>query len=113
MRLVLAALLLWSGCALAQHNHGAGHGEYQGWSSRKTANCCDNRDCGSLRDDEVRETETGTQVLIAGQWCPVLQMHRLVKGKSPDWSSAHACVQPNPTQQPCDRLLCFTNKGGF
>lgn len=97
----------------AQHNHAAGHGDYLNWSSRKVQNCCDNRDCGALTDDEVQETPNGTQVRIAGEWCPVLGMHYLTRGKSPDWNVAHACVSQNTYAQPCERLLCFTGKGGF
>ncbi len=113
MRLLLAAAL--AGVMLlpvqAQHNHNAGHGDYQGWSSQKVTNCCDDRDCGELKDDEIRQTETGPQVLISGQWCPVLREHYLVKGKSPDWSVAHACV--TRSGEGCNRLLCFSGPGGF
>lgn len=105
-------LLLMSGVS-AQHNHSSGHGEYQGWASGKVANCCDTRDCGELRESEVRETDNGTQVRIDGQWCPVLRQHYLVRGKSPDWSVPHACVSQSPHADPCERLLCFTPKGGF
>lgn len=99
--------------AQAQHNHAQGHGEYQNWSSRKTANCCNDRDCGILSDHEIRETPTGTEVLIGGEWCPVLPEHRLIRGKSPDWSWAHACINPAEYVPACGRLLCFTPKGGF
>lgn len=115
MRFVLA-LLLCATPALAQHNHDRGHNDYLDWASRLTGNCCSDKDCGSLKDDEIRETETGTEIKIGGEWCPVLPMHRIIRGKSPDWSVSHACVRPQqyfPDVRPCDRLLCFTGRGGF
>ena len=114
MRLIIAALVaVFSFQAQAQHNHGAGHDEYQGWASRKVSNCCNNQDCGALKPDEIRETDTGPQVLISGQWCPVLREHYLTRGRSPDWSTPHACVRQSQAIDPCDRLLCFTPSGGF
>lgn len=94
----------------AQHNHGAGHSEYMGWASRKVANCCDDRDCGMLSENEIRETKTGTEILIGGEWCPVLPEHWLTKGKSPDSSVAHACINPAEYTPACSRLLCFVPK---
>jgi hypothetical protein len=112
MRLLFAtAILALALPAFAQHNHGAGHDVYQGWASQKVANCCNNQDCGALNDDEVRETTTGTEVRIDDQWCPVLHQHHLIKGKSPDWNTPHACVRRYG--EGCDRLLCYTGKGGF
>ncbi len=111
--LMTGAFLLFMAGVSAQHNHSAGHSEYQGWSSGKVGNCCDDRDCGALRDDDVRETQTGPQVRIDGQWCPVQRQHYLTRGKSPDWSVPHACVSVQPAADPCDRLLCFTPRGGF
>jgi hypothetical protein len=37
----------------------------------------------------------------------------IIRGKSPDWSKAHACVQPDGKystgrKMPCERLLCFS-----
>lgn len=117
MRITLAALLLClTGGAQAQHNHGHGHHEYQNWSSGKVANCCNRDDCGGLQSTELRETATGPQVLIAGEWCPVLREHYLTRGKSPDWSVAHVCVGKNPywlSKPPCERLLCFLSAGGL
>jgi hypothetical protein len=97
----------------AQHNHERGHNDYKGWSSGKTPNCCDNQDCGALKDDEVRQTDSGTEVLISGEWCPVLRQHWTKPGaRSPDWNTAHACIRKSsPTN--CERLLCFMGKGGF
>jgi hypothetical protein len=102
--------------AQAQHNHSAGHSDYLNWASRKISNCCDNRDCGALKEGEVRETSSGPEVKIAGQWCPVLREHYIIKGKSPDWSVAHACIgnsSYHETLPPCERLLCYSAPGGF
>ncbi len=121
-RLIAAALtLLSSGCgmtapALAQHNHERGHADYQSWASGRTGNCCNNQDCGTLNDDEVREGPGGTEIKIDGEWCPVLREHYIVRGKSPDWNVAHACVGHSNyylSLPPCERLLCFSGKGGF
>lgn len=102
--------------AQAQHDHQAGHDSYQNWASTKVANCCNNDDCGVVEDSELRETSTGPEVAIDGQWCPVLPIHYIVKGKSPDWSRAHVCVKKKsiytadiPT---CERLLCYSGHGG-
>jgi hypothetical protein len=101
--------------ARAQHNHSQGHDEYKSWSSRKVANCCSDRDCSGLAENEVREDASGTQVLILGQWCPVLREHYIVRGKSPDWNVSHACINKSSywTASNCERLLCFSGKGGF
>lgn len=104
---LLSILFLLCAPAFAQHNHERYHSDYENWSSRKTANCCNNQDCGSLSDNEVRQDANGTSVLIAGQWCPVLPIHLLTRGKSPDWTAGHACVRKNPDVPPCERLLCF------
>ena len=99
--------------ARAQHNHAAGHDEYRGWSSQKTGNCCNNQDCGALSDDQHRETAIGAEVLIEGEWCPVLREHYLTRGRSPDWNVVHACVRKHATVPPCEKLLCYSGKGGF
>ncbi len=116
MRLVIWAAILaafFLTPSLAQHDHAAGHNEYQNWSSQ-LGTCCNNQDCRALEWDEWRETGGGTEVLIDGSWCPVTERHFLVRGKSPNWDAAHACVrQPmrwlkDPPQDPCSRLMCFT-----
>jgi hypothetical protein len=111
MRVLLAALLLCAVPASAQHNHSAGHDQYKDWSSRKIANCCNEQDCSGVDDSRIRQTSTGTEVLISGQWCPVLREHYLTRGKSPDWSVNHACIRAYGDG--CERLLCFSGKGGF
>ncbi len=117
--LLLAFLLSTCGMtapALAQHNHSRGHDDYKDWFSRKASNgCCNNDDCGHLTGDDLRETSSGPQVKIEGQWCPILQEHYTTKGQSPDASVPHACVGKNSywlSQPPCDRLLCFMGQGG-
>jgi hypothetical protein len=118
MNFVLRLLLFVLLCtfpAAAQHQHAQGHGEYQDWASQKTGNCCNNDDCGTLDDPEVRETTTGTEIAIDGQWCPVTPQHYIIKGKSPDWTKAHACVQKKSaysSPNPCERLLCYSGPGG-
>lgn len=116
MRVLIAlAIIMVAATAAAQHNHDRHHSDYLNWSSGKVSNCCNSDDCGALNDDEMRETSSGTEVLIAGQWCPVLRQHYLTRGKSPDWNSAHACVGKNPywlDKPPCERLFCFSGKGG-
>lgn len=114
--LIALAGLIIVGCTIrahGQHNHAAGHGDYKDWASQRVGNCCDNRDCGTLKDDEVREGVNGPEVKISDQWCPVLQIHFLIRGKSPDWNVAHACVSRNHTLPSCERLLCFSGKGLF
>jgi hypothetical protein len=101
--------------AFAQHEHARGHSEYQSWASKKTSNCCDDKDCGVLRDDEVRETAAGAEVKVLGRWCPVRPEHFIIKGKSPDWNKPHACVNRDfrtSYGDDCDRLLCYSGKGG-
>jgi hypothetical protein len=115
---VLAATVsvLFANQAKAQHNHERGHADYSSWSSKKTGNCCNNDDCGNLEDNEWRETDHGDEIRISGQWCPVKQEHYLVKGKSPDWTKAHACVAKGADHMysnPCNRLLCFTGVPKF
>lgn len=110
---ILFFVAFMCGQAWPQHQHAQGHSEYLNWRSQKTDNCCSDRDCGGVNDNEVRNTRTGYEILIAGQWCPVLSTHFLTRGKSPDWSVNHACISQNTELSPCDRLLCFNPKGGF
>lgn len=113
MRLFLAALLCVATPAWAQHNHAQGHSEYQNWSSGKVASCCSNQDCGTVKESDIRQTSAGAEIKIDNQWCPVLPEHFLTRGKSPDWSTAHACIRVQPTENTCDRLLCFLSAGGI
>src|SRR5215212_2267506 len=111
--ILIMPVLAFATASAAQHNHMRGHNSYETWASLKTENCCNNMDCGELRDGEWRETAKGTEVQISGQWCPVLPEHTIIRGKSPDWTRAHACVQPDVKystgrKTPCERLLCFS-----
>jgi hypothetical protein len=93
-------------------SHALSHDEYRNWASERTDYCCNNEDCRALADNEWRETTKGTEVLIRGTWCPVQKQHFILKGKSPDWNVAHACILGNshyPANQ-CDRLLCFAGR---
>jgi hypothetical protein len=65
--------------------------------------CCNDDDCGAIRDDEWRETTTGTEILIRGRWCQVEKEQFIYRGKSPDWNVAHACIFGKPPNK-CDRL---------
>lgn len=111
----LILLLALSAPAFAQHNHAQGHSDYLGWSSRKTPNCCNNQDCGALTNEDYRQTNAGIEVKIGIDWCPVKPEHFLIRGKSPDWNTPHACVNKSFSWHGklCDRLLCFTGVGGI
>lgn len=116
MNTLIRILLLYVICcfpleSMAQDHHSEGHADYSSWASKKTSNCCNNQDCGQLKDAEWKEDAEGTHVLILGKWCPVLSEHWITKGNSPDWEHAHACVNKNVNFIPvdvCERLLCFT-----
>ncbi len=113
-----AALVLFPKTAPAQHNHSEGHADYKEWESGRTWNCCNENDCGDINDDEIRETPTGTEVLVqaadnAPKWCPVTKQHFLTHGKSPDWNKPHACIiKSGSYADECMRFLCFVPKGG-
>jgi hypothetical protein len=101
---VITVVLLWATLA-------RGHDGYHGWASKKTGNCCNERDCSDVPDKEWRETDHGAELLIEGKWCPVLQEHFIIYGKSPNAEVAHACIRNRKDipagMDPCERLLCF------
>lgn len=117
---VIFVIALTSAPAIAQHNHSAGHGFYQEWVNGKDRGCCNDRDCGSLRDEDQRTDKGKLEVRVEGQWCPVLSWHYLKKGNAPNWQTAHVCVdkpvvgdfEPD-TRGPCERLLCYQPKPLF
>lgn len=116
LTIIISAMLLSFAMIVAfgQNNHAAGHNLYQGWASKKINNCCNNEDCGVLSSSEWRNTNTGTEVRVFNEWCPVLSEHRVIQGKSPDASRPHACVDRKVSswRKGCDRLLCFMGDGG-
>jgi hypothetical protein len=115
----LGILCLAASCHLAhaqdmEHRHALGHGEYQDWASKKTNNCCNDVDCHYLAKDEYRETAEGTELKVGPKWCPVKDEHYVIRGKSPDWSKLHACINQNASYgDECDRILCFMRDGGL
>lgn len=118
---VLAAsiigLLVGMCAALAQHNHDLHHVHYRNWINKADKGCCNDQDCGELREENERATSAGgIEVHVEGQWCPILSHHYLKRGNAPDWSTSHVCVlkrQPYFPASPCDRLLCYQPKPGF
>lgn len=111
---LVAAFILSARADDDSYRHARGHGHYKEWASGLTSNCCDERDCRDYADDEVRVTPTGDKELNIGdgQWCPVTPLHYVVRGKSPDATSYHACVIPNYNADPCERFKCFMDKWG-
>lgn len=97
--------------ARAEHNHDHHrfHAFYQDWINKAGAGCCNDRDCSTIADSNVKDIGGSTHVRIEASWCPVLTKHYLSKGNSPNWDSAHVCVQPKGESDlsPCERLLCF------
>jgi hypothetical protein len=117
MRWLLAApLALAPLCAQAQEHHERHHAAYyQNWVNKQDKGCCNNQDCGELREENERTTVDGVEVRIDGVWCPVKAWHYLKQGNAPDWSTSHVCVRRNYTglnAATCDRLLCYQPKPG-
>src|SRR5690349_2859013 len=111
----VAALVLWPLGAIAQHNHQQHHPVYQNWVNKHDKGCCNNQDCGELRDEDERANGEAVEVRIEGQWCPVQSWHYLKRGNAPDWSTSHICVQRHfggTKTSACDRLLCYQPKPG-
>jgi hypothetical protein len=53
-------------------------------STRPDKGCCNNQDCGELKDENERTTSAGTvEVKIDSEWCPVLPHHYLKRGNAP------------------------------
>lgn len=97
------------------HNHDLHHAQYQTWQSNSGFNCCNDRDCGELPEDRIRENGQNIEVKVDDEWCPVLHEHLLKVGKSPDWSKAHACIlAPHSILgTPCQRFKCFVDRAKF
>jgi hypothetical protein len=114
--LLAAALALAPLCAQAQEHHEHFHAYYKDWGNKRDTGCCNNQDCGALRDDNERSTADGIEVRIDGVWCPVKPWHYLKSGNAPDWSSAHVCVRKSYSGMnvsACDRLLCYQPRPGI
>jgi hypothetical protein len=63
---------------------------------------------------ELEAERLGEPIVEAGHHAehPVKPEHYIIKGKSPDWNKAHACINHKSFYtNPCDALLCFTGKG--
>ncbi len=114
--MIRAALVLFALTTVAhgQSNHAQHHATYQNWVNKSNKACCNDHDCGTLRDEDERTVGGVLSVRIEGQWCPVLPHHYLMRGNVPDASVSHVCVQKHslPGQSTCDRLLCFQPKPG-
>jgi hypothetical protein len=99
--------------AWSQEGHHLGHAHYQNWVNGLDKGCCNDHDCGSIKDELVRDTAQGTFVHIDGKWCQVQPHHYLKRGNAPNWSTAHVCVRLNYSSSdsdPCERLLCYQPK---
>ena len=59
--LIVLACMVWTVAAIAQHNHAAGHSYYQSWFNKSGFNCCNDRDCGELAEQDERNTPTGIE----------------------------------------------------
>jgi hypothetical protein len=113
LAILIVCLFGWT-LAQAQHNHAAGHDEYKNWVSRDNAACCNRSDCGTVKPEDERIEGGQHQIKIEGTWCPIKPGMYLRTGKSPDWSSSHACVWPNWSgdKDVCSRLKCYMAAGG-
>lgn len=112
---VIAVLVLWPLGIEAQENHHRHHTYYQNWVNKQDKGCCNNQDCGELREEDERNTREGVEVRVEGEWCPVQSWHYLKQGNAPDWTTSHVCVlkSSNTTNvSACQRLLCYQPKPG-
>jgi hypothetical protein len=99
----------------AQEHHERHHANYQNWVNQQDKGCCNDQDCGELREEDERNTRDGVEVRIEGQWCSVQSFHYLKRGNAPDWATSHVCVlkYQNPVgKSVCERLLCYQPKPG-
>jgi hypothetical protein len=112
----VAAGLMTCQVAHAQQNHDAGHPQYSNWLNQDNSWCCNNQDCGTIEDEQYRESSGQIEVQIEGTWCPIRPWMYLKTGNVPDASHNHVCVRHrnesiiNKSQEPCERLLCFQPK---
>jgi hypothetical protein len=122
--LFAVGLILWAATPSPGRleNHDLHHAQYRDWQSNAGFGCCDQRDCGTLDPNRVREKGDHTEVLVSDdrgdQWCPIEWKHLVNQqsGKrlSPDWTVDHACIiGQNFAATTCERLKCFMEKGKF
>lgn len=112
---LVALFALWPPRLPAQEHHERHHAYYQSWVNRQDKGCCNDQDCGELREEDERNTREGVEVRIEGQWCPVQSFHYLKRGNAPDWTTSHVCVlkyQSRLNTSVCERLLCYQPKPG-
>jgi hypothetical protein len=110
----IIAIIALCGHAWGQHNHAEGHDEYKNWFSRDGAACCNKSDCGTVKPEDERIENGQHQIKVENKWCPIKPGMYLRTGKSPDWSSSHACVWPDwsgNNTDPCSRLKCYMSGG--
>lgn len=112
--IILFELFLLYPLARAQDNHAMYHAFYNGWVNQRGASCCNNQDCGRLKETDERTNRGILEVRILGEWCAVQPYHYLKRGNVPDASVSHVCVQKSPLDytSPCARLLCYQPKPG-
>jgi hypothetical protein len=114
--LLIAPLALWPLVVQAQHNHHQHHAYYQNWVNKQDKGCCNNQDCGELREENERMTHGGIEVRVEGEWCPVQSWHYLKQGNAPNWTTSHVCVLKHSgatNVSACERLLCYQPKPGI
>lgn len=113
--IIVVVLLLLYPLAHAIDNHAQHHAFYQNWINKRDKGCCNNQDCGTLKEEDERQTASGVEVRVEGVWCSVESWHYLKRGNAPDWSTAHVCVQKAtvPGTPVCPRLLCYQPKPGI
>jgi hypothetical protein len=88
---------------------------YQNWVNKQDKGCCNNQDCGVLREEDERNAHEGVEVRVDGEWCPVQPWHYLKQGNAPNWTTSHVCVLKNSrgiNVSACQRLLCYQPKPG-
>ena len=112
---LVALLALWPFSVQAQHHHDRHHAFYQNWINKQDKGCCNNQDCGELREENERVTARGIEIRVDDEWCPVQSWHYLKRGNAPDWTTSHVCVQKKTSissATACQRLLCYQPKPG-
>jgi len=113
--LLAGFLILWPFGLQAQEHHERHHAHYQNWVNQQDRGCCNDQDCGELREEDERNTRGSVEVRIEGEWCAVQSFHYLKRGNAPDWASSHVCVLKHNSalsKSACERLLCYQPKPG-